>query len=416
MNRQPKRSTRRALKWAFVFVFVLLLLLQIPFAYRRWQLSAAAEKIAAQNAAAVMPPADNLKEYKGIIHAHTSLGGHSTGHFDELISAAGTNALDFVVMTEHYSDRFDTAALTLNGVYENTLFIGGNEIDTADGDRFLMIPGGAQAAGFRKNSTQYFLETVHSQNGLAMVTYPEKFKSWDADLDGIEVFSIHTAAKKANPFTAFFDLFWSYGSYPGLTLMRHFSRPAAELQRYDETAQRRPNTLFAGTDAHSNIGFHIFGDDAGNKPLGVKIDDYASIFQVVRVHVLQETDTPLTRETLIETLRRGRAFVGFDAMGDTTGFRFFGRSGNGLFQMGDRVSLSSGPVSLTASASRSARFVVYRNGVVVSVSSESGELSASHTMQAAEPGVYRVEVYLESLGSPFNEMPWILSNPIYVTP
>jgi hypothetical protein len=30
------------------------------------------------------------------------------------------------------------------------------------------------------------------------------------------------------------------------------------------------------------------------------------------------------------------------------------------------------------------------------------------------PGEYRVEVYRELLGSPFDKMPWIISNPIYV--
>jgi hypothetical protein len=31
-----------------------------------------------------------------------------------------------------------------------------------------------------------------------------------------------------------------------------------------------------------------------------------------------------------------------------------------------------------------------------------------------ERGTYRVEVYLDSLGAPFNRLPWIISNPIYV--
>jgi hypothetical protein len=31
-----------------------------------------------------------------------------------------------------------------------------------------------------------------------------------------------------------------------------------------------------------------------------------------------------------------------------------------------------------------------------------------------ESGAYRVEVFLDSLGKPFAQMPWITSNPIYV--
>ena len=60
--------------------------------------------------------------------------------------------------------------------------------------------------------------------------------------------------------------------------MRYFQRPAENLAKFDEAAAKRPISLFAGTDAHSNIGFHIFGDDAGNKLINIKIDPYEKIF------------------------------------------------------------------------------------------------------------------------------------------
>src|SRR5688500_19505805 len=109
-------------------------------------------------------------------------------------------------MTEHISDTIDTAALTLNGVYGKTLFVGGNEIDTKDGDRFLLIPGGGEAAKARMSGTTAFLDAAHRENKLAMITYPEKFKSWDSQFDGIEVFSLHTAAKQMNWQTTHGDL------------------------------------------------------------------------------------------------------------------------------------------------------------------------------------------------------------------
>jgi hypothetical protein len=33
---------------------------------------------------------------------------------------------------------------------------------------------------------------------------------------------------------------------------------------------------------------------------------------------------------------------------------------------------------------------------------------------ARDPGAYRVEVYRDDLGQPFDKVPWIISNPIYV--
>lgn len=394
----------------FLFVIlIVLLLIQIPFIYRRYQNGKLAEKINWIQSQRTAQPNPNYNEYKGIIHAHTSLGGHSTGTFDELIDAANANDLDFVIMTEHYTDKYDTAALTLNGVYSKTLFVGGNEIDTADGDRFLMIPGGADAASFSKMQTTAVLDKLHAENRLAFITYPEKFKSWNSDFDGDEVFSLHTNAKKMNPFTALFDLIWSYPAYPALTFATYFKRPDDDLAKFDEIAAKRKIVFTAGTDAHSNIGFHLLGDDAGNKLINIKIDPYKTTFQLARVHVLIDKNKPLTRENLIEALKLGHSFVGFDVLGDTSGFNFSAENGVETREMGDEITVSQG-VKLQAVAPIPARFVVFKNGAKFFESQQTAGIS----IDARESGTYRVEVYLDQLGSPFDKMPWIISDPIYV--
>lgn len=400
---------KKFLKRILLILLALLVAVQAPFIYRRYKVGKLAEKIATLNAERTVRTDDRFTEYKGIIHTHTGLGGHSTGSFDELIAAANANDLDFVLMTEHYADAYDTSALTLNGVYGKTLFVGGNEIDTADSDRFLMIPGSGDAAGLRKVPTTAVIDKLHSENRLALVTYPERFKSWDASFDGIEVFSLHTNAKTMNPFTAVFDGIWSFPAYPELMLASYFKRPDANLQKFDEIAAKRNISLFAGTDAHSNIGFHLFGDDAGNKFLNFKFDDYATIFRLVRQHVLIEKDKPLTRENLVEALKAGRSFIGFDVIGGTAGFAFFAETGQGQGFMGHEISRGHGLV-LKAASPGSATFVLFKDGKIIAESKNVTEFSAVPT----EPGAYRVEVYLDQLGPPFDRMPWIISNPIYV--
>lgn len=391
-------------------IIAVLLLAQIPFVYRRYQTGKLAGKIAELNAQRVNREDRKYKEYKGIIHAHTSLGGHSTGGFDELITAANTNDLDFVLMTEHYSERYDTSALTLNGVYGRTLFVSGNEIDTADGDRFLMIPGGADAANLRTMPTTAVLEKLRSENRLALVTDPGRFKSWDANFDGDEIFSVHTAAKKANPVTALFDLIWSYPAYPELTLMSYFQRPDANLQKFDEIAARRKISLFAGTDAHSNIGFHLLGDDTGNKLINIKLDAYETIFGIARMHVLLFRGQEFNRENLLRAIQFGQAFLGFDSLGDTSGFSFEATENNSWLQgMGGEVKGRPG-LGLRAAAPLNARFIIFRDGSKFFEASDIREVS----VEAGEPGAYRVEVYRDDLGPPFDKMPWIISNPIYV--
>ncbi len=401
---------KKVVKRILLILLAVLLAVQVPFVYRRWKIGELSQKVAelqnhiveAKSAKIQEPP--QFTEYKGIIHAHTSLGGHSTGSFEELIAAANANDLDFVIMTEHWSDTIDTAALTLNGVYGKTLFIGGSEIDTATArDRFLMIPGGSEAAGLRRSPTDAVIEKLRAEERLSIVTYPERFGSWDADFDGIEVFSVHTNGKSINPFTGLFDAIWSFPAYPELTLATYFRRPVDNLRKFDEVAAARPISMIAGTDAHSNIGFHILGDDAGNKFLNFKIDDYATVFRLVRQHILIEIGKPLTQQTLLEALKGGQSFIGFDVLADSTGFRF---ETTDLFIEGSKPNHKGAVVRSPLPA----RIVVLRDGE--KFLERSNELLVE--MDLGEPGAYRVEVYLDQLGPPFDQTPWILSNPIYL--
>ncbi len=57
-----------------------------------------------------------------------------------------------------------------------------------------------------------------------------------------------------------------------------------------------------------------------------------------------------------------------------------------------------------------ARFVVFKNGECFFEQADTTEIAVNVTERAA----YRIEVYRDALGSPYDKMPWIISNPIYV--
>lgn len=396
--------------WKKIILIALaaLLLAQIPFIYNRWKFGQLHDKIAALQTQRIENVNSNFKDYKGIIHVHTAIGGHSTGTFDELIDGAAKNKLDFVVMTEHTTDLYDTSALTLKGKIGDTLFVNGQEVETAT-DRFLLLDGSPDAGKMNRVAATDFLDAVHRQNKLAFITYPEKHQDWNANFDGVEVFSLHTNAKKMPVFFVLFDALWSYYSYPELVLAKYFYRPDDNLRKFDEVTQTRKSTLIAGTDAHSNIGFHLLGDDAGNKIINLKIDRYETIFQAMRNHVLIEKDQPLTQENLLRALKNGRAFVGLDVLSDTSGFSFTAENGAESKMMGDEIVLQNGS-NLKMSAPQTARFVVFKNGAKI----YEEENVAQITLPITEKGTYRAEVYLDALGTTFAQMPWIISNPIYV--
>ncbi len=394
-------------KITLMFVCIIFLS-QTPFIYHRLQIGQTAQNIKDMSAARSVWATTGFKDYRGVIHVHTAIGGHSTGTFDELIQAATANNLDFVMLTEHAESLFDTSVLTLKGFYGKTLFVNGQEVNTASRDRFLLLPGSKDSARDAQLETPQFIEKYKSQNKLVLVTYPEKLRNPNADFDGIEVLSLNTVAKKANPLSLVFDVIWSFDAYPEITLARHFQRPNDNLQQYDELSETRKITLFAGNDAHSNIGFHLFGDDAGNKFLNFKIDRYETIFRLMQTHILLDENESLTQTTLLSALKHGRSFIAFDGLGDAAGFNFTADNGNKIAGQGDEIILQD-KMLLKAQTPLDARFIVFKNGEKIYESQPARQIE----FEIKEPATYRVEAYLDSLGSPFDSMPWIISNPIY---
>ncbi len=393
-------------RWKIILLILacVIVLAQIPSVYNRYKLSQITEKIEELKSKKVTV-LSNYNDFNGVIHVHSFLGGHSNGTFDELVSAANYNDLDFVIMTEHYSPSFDTSAMTLQGNHGKTLFVNGNEVDTANGDRFLLVSGSKDAASFAKKPTTEVLEKIHAENKLAIVAYPEKLNSWDANFDGIEVFSLNTNAKKINPLSALSELPWSFSKYPQLALSKHSIYPTENLRKFDEISQKRKISVFGGSDAHSNIGLRLFGDQTGKNLFDLKLDPYQNILPVVQTHILLEKDKSFTQENLLQALKNGRSFVGFDVLSDSSGFIF---SADDKI-MGDEITLKE-KVNLRALAPQISHFILYRNGEKIHEQSETSEIH----FETKERGTYRVEVYLDSLGNSFNSMPWILSNPIYI--
>lgn len=399
------------LKKRLLILLILVLLSQIPFAYRRYKLGrlhAAIQELNAQRVAA--QAADGLAEFKGVLHVHSFLGGHSAGNFEEIITAAESNQLSFVVMTEHPAKNFNTAEMTLRGEHGGVLFINGNEVKTATGDRLLLIPGDEQAGSDSQRSTQEVLSRRAS--GLALVAYPEEFKSWEATgYKGIEVYNVYTNARRINPVVMFFDALWSYGSYPDLLFANFYQRPAESLKKWDELISQKGKKLVAtaGNDSHANVGISL-NDSSGKTLLGFKLDPYERSFRLVRLHVLV---TPshgqlLDETSLLAAISEGHSFIGFDLFGDTTGFRFTAHDGENRI-MGDEIKLKN-QVTLKVSVPVPARVVLLKDGLQVQ---EADGVKALDFV-AREKGGYRVEVYLSQLPKPAGDQPWIISNPIYV--
>jgi hypothetical protein len=397
----------RARKLLLVLV-CLILLSQIPFLYRRFRLRRLNNAIQSVNSSRNSQSDDGWVEYRGVIHVHSFLGGHSSGTFQEIISAAQANQLQFVIMTEHGEKEIDTAAMTLQGMQGGVLFVNGNEVSSVNSDRLLIIPGDSSAALADKTATSEIASNARARKAISIIAYPDEFKSWGDSFDGIEVYNVFTNAKKYNRFAAFFDTLWSYSSYSDLLFANFYERPTAALKTWDSLTTTKRLVATAGNDAHSNVGLSL-NDSSGKRLLGVKLDPYSTSFHLVRMHVLMPRERSLDAASLIQSIREGHCFIGFDLLGNTSGFRFAARSGESVVVQGDEITLQP-ETRLRVTLPVIGRLVVFRNGETFL--DETGVKEKE--IPIVERGIYRVEVYLPQLGKPIGEQPWIISNPIYV--
>jgi len=380
---------------------------QAPFAYRRYKLgrlSAAIHAVSSERRASETQ--GGYVEYRGVIHVHSFLGGHSEGTFEEIISAARANELQFVVMTEHVESLIDTSAMTLKGTHSGVFFINGNEVKSANGDRLLIVPGDASLDGADKLTADQIAANTRSRGALSVIAYPNEFKSTGKSYDGIEVYNVFTNARRINLLVAFFDALWSHHTYPDLLFANYYQRPGEELKKWDELLKEGRVVATAGNDSHSNIGLNL-SDSSGNRLLGFKLDPYETSFHIVRVHVLVPSGKPLETTTLLQAIKAGHCFIGFDVFGDSSGFRF--ETSNAPAIQGDEISLQK-DLRLRVSIPVSGRLLLFRNGEIVL--DETG--ITTKEIPVVDRGVYRVEVYQPQLGKPVGDQPWIISNPIYV--
>lgn len=335
---------------------------------------------------------------------HSFLGGHSSGTFQEIIAAAKANELHFVVMTEHKEKDFDTLAMTLRGMHAGVLFVNGNEVTAENGDRSLLVPGFATFAEYEAKAA---ISAQIEPGRFSIVAYPQEVKNWETvGHTGIEVFNVYTNAKEINPVVAFFDVLWSRRSYPHLIFALYYQRPDENLRLWDQKLAHA--TATAGNDAHANIGLSLL-DSSGKTLAGIQLDPYEVSFRLVRMHVLIERNEPLNESNLLNALRAGHCFIGFDFLGDTSGFSFTAQSAGEQRIQGDEIKLSA-DTRLKVRTPVSSQIKLFKDGNVVL--DETGVTSKDFPV--TERGRYRVEVYLPQLGKLAAGKPWVISNSIWV--
>jgi len=175
------------------------------------------------------------------------------------------------------------------------------------------------------------------------------------------------------------------------------------LQRWDDLLARGQRVVaIGGSDAHALPG--RLG------PLRQTVFPYEFHFRAINTHLL--LDQPLQGDAIVDAgliydaLRQGHAFIGYDLPAPTRGFRFTAQGMEKTARMGDEISAENG-VTFQIRLPQRAECNLLKDGKIIKTWTQ----RETCTYIATEPGVYRVEVYLQYLGL---RRGWIFSNPIYV--
>ena len=373
-------------------------------------------------------------EYRGILHNHSRLSHDSEVAFEEILRVLKTTGIDFICLSDHPMHGRADFDLQWRGVHDGKLFVPGFEMKEG------IMPFGVAPGVVLSNQTDSatLARQIIENGGLLFYAHPDEPRDWDRpELAGMEIYNLHADFKRSSTRLRALvpDLIVNLGRYPDHVVRTMFRRPVEFLRRWDELNRTRRIAGIAANDSHQNVGFRAFytssdtirventspktlkeiklngftrlvarlcfGPLTPNRKLfHVQLDPYERSARYVNTHVLARE---LTEPAILDALRAGRVFVGFDMIADSSSFQWFADDGSSRAVMGE-VSVFSPATRLSARSPVPCRFTILRDGVTVHQ-----QPGRALDWASPGPGKYRVEAELNVLG---NWVPWVYAAPI----
>jgi len=373
-------------------------------------------------------------EYRGILHSHSSLSHDCSVSFEKILRVLKETGIDFICLSDHCANGRADFNSQWRGLHDGKLFVPGFEM--RDG----IMPFGAGPGTVLSNQTDSatLAKQLVENGGVLFYAHSEEPREWERpELTGMEIYNIHSDLKRNRRGLRILlpDLLLNQRRFPEHVFRLIFKRPTNFLQHWDELNSTRHITGIAGNDCHQNTGLRgivtpsnslriedtspktiitlrlnwftrgaariLFGPLQVNRELfHVQLDPYERVARFVNTHILARE---LSEPALLDALRAGRVFIGFDMIADSAGFGWWANNESGSIAMGETGPLSHETV-LHARSPIPCRFTVLQNGRRL-YQAEGRKLD----WPAPIAGKYRVEAELNVCGE---WTPWVYANPI----
>ncbi len=333
---------------------------------------------------------DDAREIEGVYHIHSTLSdGHGT--VESLAATAAREKLDFLILVDHGNPNF--ASLESQGFKNGVLVLAGTEISSNRGHLVGM--------GFRTPKKEFSRRTedavseIQALGGFAIIAHPYSKAKWSwgdsASYSGLEIINADAMfMNNVRHLLPYAPLILIKSRLPLIKMLEH---PESNMKKWDFRNAQAPVFGYFSADAHLY---------------------YKAIFSLLHLHLL--LDEPLSNDfeaasgQVFGALRKGRFFNAIDGAAEARGFRFESSGGGKVWRMGDTIrSGKSVTFAVRAPFSFSREIRLLHDGrTIATAKGESLEAAAEG------PGVYRVEVYLRERSPLHGDIPWIVSNPIFI--
>ena len=332
----------------------------------------------------------------GVYHVHSTMSDGLQPP-EEIAEQARATGVSLVLLTDHGSPNLASSSFrkTIDGVK----IIGGSEASLPDGH--LTFFGAQEAPGFRLSSfPPEAMDDARGWGGFPVLAYPDDpdygWRYWDSDLrpGGIEVLNLFTCLRGASWLERLqLALYYPFSHY---YFLKSIAVPAESLAHWDGFLRRERTWGFEASDAHG--GFRV------GSWFSLRVPSYADTFSFVGMGISRRYESDPEA-----AVRGGDFFNCVRGAGEPERFEFSAHDSWRDFPSGSDAPVASSLHVEVGAGKQAVRMVLKKDGAVVR------DVAGDHLdLEDAGAGVYRVEVFLTAHPLLRADVPWILSNPIFV--
>lgn len=361
-------------------------------------------------------------DYRGALNVQSEL---STGFLPatKIIQTAQDKKVDFIIFNE--LNRFLPGGVT-EGWQRQTLVLSGGKYGYLDANLLSLAPerlSAAESLGQAQTVIADLLSNVGSnakpRESISDVLILSRDSlssgvSGNSPALGVEVVNVHQwLTQFANNDRLSF--LWSaliFPFNPDLAILRSFADFDTSFSDWDRRSAAQPTFGILGLDAGSP--FPVFG-------FGAALPSYDALFRAASTHILLRSELTgefaSDRRKVLRALYAGQSYFAIDSLGPTKGFAAWADDGGTVRPLGTRFRLAESArilVRLPRKPDVAFETVILRDGASIMTSN-----STETEFRVHQPGVYRIVVRLFTSLSVLDGgrwLPWIMTNPIVITP